>query len=724
MTEELKVIISASVDELQNACKQAENDVNDLQTNLSGNGEKIKSAFSAIGTGIATATAAVSAAAVGIGKSLYDMASKTAAYGDTIDKNSQRVGLSYESYQKWDYAMQLAGTSMSSCTNGLKSLTNKIDDALSGSETATDQFAALGMSIEDLEGKSREDIFAATITALQGVEDETTKAALANDIFGKSGQELIPLLNMTSEDLDKVMKECEDYGMVMSDEAVVASAAFQDSLTKLQGSLSGVKNSLASEMLPSITEIMDGLSGMIVGVEGAEEAFTTGIEHAISAISSALPRFLEAGVLVIEGIINGITKTLPQLFTTVTKLIIDVIELVVSNMPNIIEAVMNGINSLLTAISQSLPKLLNAVVDALLKIVNTIIKQLPQFLDAFLELMLSFVDAILKSIPQIVAALPELINNIVNFILGSIPQLIEAGVDLLTSLIDNLPTIITTICDALPQIIEGIITTLLNNIPSIIQAGVDLLTSLIDNLPTIITTILTAIPKIISNLVNTFANNIPLIVDAGVKLLVSLVKNLPQIIAQVIKAIPQIITALVRTIGDGTSSIVSAGYNLVVGLFSGISNAVSWLYGKLRGWVSNVLSYVKSLFGIHSPSKVFAGYGDFIVQGLGGGIEDATHYATDAVNDLAASVEKAFNPSLEIPRVENDGIDISSIDTIKNRLILDTNSGYQSNSATADIAEDNQPIQLIVNDKVLAETVITCINRLTKQTGNLGLVIA
>jgi len=56
-----------------------------------------------------------------------------------------------------------------------------------------------------------------------------------------------------------------------------------------------------------------------------------------------------------------------------------------------------------------------------------------------------------------------------------------------------------------------------------------------------------------------------------------------------------------------------AGYQLVTGLFNGIQNAVGWLYSKLSGWVTSVFSYVKSLFGIHSPSKVMAGFGDYLV---------------------------------------------------------------------------------------------------------------
>jgi len=154
--------------------------------------------------------------------------------------------MSSTAYQKWDYAMQIAGTSMSSCTTGLKTLTNSVDDAINGSATAQEKFERLGLSVDDLKDKSREDIFAEVVTALQNVESETDKAAIANDLFGKSGQDLIPLFNMTEEELAGVMAETEEYGMIMSEDAVKSSAAFKDSLTKLDGAVSGCKNALSA----------------------------------------------------------------------------------------------------------------------------------------------------------------------------------------------------------------------------------------------------------------------------------------------------------------------------------------------------------------------------------------------------------------------------------------------------------------------------------------------
>lgn len=137
--------------------------------------EKFKSVISKVGKITAAAVTAVAAAATAAGKALWNMANQTAEYGDEIEKNSQKVGLSFESYQKWDYAMKICGTEMSSCTTGLKTLTNTFDDAVNGSSSATEKFNRLGLSMEDLQGLSREDLFATVVASLQNVTDETEK---------------------------------------------------------------------------------------------------------------------------------------------------------------------------------------------------------------------------------------------------------------------------------------------------------------------------------------------------------------------------------------------------------------------------------------------------------------------------------------------------------------------------------------------------------------------
>ena len=125
----------------------------------------------------------------------------------------------------------------------------------------------------------------------------------------------------------------------------------------------------------------------------------------------------------------------------------------------------------------------------------------------------------------------------------------------------------------------------------------------------------------------------------------------------------------------------SAGSNLIHGLFNGISNATSWLYNKLSGWVSNVLSYIKSKFGIHSPSKKTAVFGKFLAQGLAVGMLKNVSSVNKASKLLATQALKAIaNTSKTVSKGISDttiskGVTVSANYDTSSLKTLDNISG-------------------------------------------------
>lgn len=190
---------------------------------------------------IGAAMAAIGTAAVAAGKKLYDMANDAAAAGDEIDKASQRIGLSRKGYQEWDYVLSQNGASISTLENGMKKLNNTVDDAINGSTSATDKFRRLGISMEDLQGKSREEVFEMTVRGLQGIADEGEKAAIANDLLGNSSVELAALLNQTAESTEDLKNKASELGLVMSDKSIDAAVEYTDAMDNLTRSFTGVK---------------------------------------------------------------------------------------------------------------------------------------------------------------------------------------------------------------------------------------------------------------------------------------------------------------------------------------------------------------------------------------------------------------------------------------------------------------------------------------------------
>lgn len=616
--------------------------------------EKFGSVMKSVGKALAVTMAAIGTAAVAAGKQLWDMANEVAEAGDAIDKTSQKIGISAESYQEWDYVFQRCGADVNNLQTGMKKLSGVITDAAGGSDSAAQKLSAVGLSIEDLNGKSQDEQLSIVIAALQDMESGAARTAAANDLLGKSATDMAAVLNMTAEETEALKQEAQDYGMVMSNEAVAASAAFEDSLTKMQGTMGGLKNRMVGELLPGITMIMDGLSDLVAGNEQAGEEITNGVTAVIETVTEMIPQAVElisliaAAILesapsiiraLAEGIINAIPTLLPVVLQVITELVTALMEL----LPQIVNAGMQIISSLIVGIATALPTLIPQIVEVVVQIVQTLVDNLPLILDAALQLITGLADGILAALPVLIDALPEVILSIVDFLLDSIPQIIDTGIKLLTSLVEALPEIITAIVEAIPKIIDGIITAVINAIPLIIEAGIKLLVSMIQALPQIITTIVAAIPKIVSGLVDAILGNLDKIIMAGVDLFVALIENLPTIIVEIVKAVPQIIAGIVKAFGSLMGKIVEIGGNIVKGLWDGITGLASWLWDKVSGWISGIWDGICDFFGIHSPSREMAWVGEMLVKGLAGSIDDNGDEAVKAAEGMAADIDGVMN---------------------------------------------------------------------------------
>lgn len=313
-------------------------ELKNLDKNSEEAGEGLDKLAKRITAGIAVAVTALGAAAVATGKKLWDMANETAKAGDEIDKQSQKLGVSAENYQKLSYAMERCGADVEDFRKGATNISKTLAEVQDGADESATAFGELGVSLKNADGtmRSTEDVLLDTIAALADMDDETKRNAAANKIFGKSYQELAPLLNSGADGIRDLMDEAEEYDMVMSDDAVKASAAFEDSLTKLKGTLGGIKNNLGAALLTPLSTLVDGFSDLAAGVDGSEQKISEGITGIVDTITKIVPAateaitklalelakpenvemLLEAGITMVAAIIDGVVKALPQLIDT------------------------------------------------------------------------------------------------------------------------------------------------------------------------------------------------------------------------------------------------------------------------------------------------------------------------------------------------------------------------------------------------------------------------
>lgn len=427
--------------------------------------------------------AATGAAAVtSFAKSIVDGAKNTASMGDTVDKMSQKLGLSAKAYQEWDYVLSQSGADITSMSTGLKTLTNKLDDAKNGSEKAQSMFAALGLSLEDITSMSREDAFAAVIAGFQGMTDSTERAALANDLFGRSGQELTPLFNTSIEQTEALMQTANDLGMVMSDTAVKDAAAFTDAMDNLSRAADGAKNQLSANFLPGLAEVTNGLAGLIAGTDGAANQITKGFNQIVDGIKKALPGIVdtisglakslaEVAPTLIQTLATALISSIPELLPAATDLILQLAEMLISMAPQLIEVGLQVILQLVLGIADALPNLIPAAVDAILAIVDALIDNIDLLVDASIAITIALAEGLINALPKLIEKAPEIVTKLVEALIRNAPKLLEAAFELVVKLVEGIVNNLPQIAHAAGEIIATLLAGIGNLFVSIYNTG-------------------------------------------------------------------------------------------------------------------------------------------------------------------------------------------------------------------------------------------------------------
>lgn len=222
----------------------------------------MKSSMNAMGSldasslALAGTFAAVAAAIVKVEKAMISMTKESASFADNIITLSMQTGQTTDQLQEFSYATELIDVSVDTLQGSLRKLTNNMQDTMNGTGNAQASFEALGISVTNADGsmRSANDVFYETIDALGKVKNETERDAMSMDIFGRSAQDLNPLIIQGSDTLKAYADEAHNVGYVLDEEALSALGAVDDAYQRLQKTQEGVKNQLAAEFAPYLEE--------------------------------------------------------------------------------------------------------------------------------------------------------------------------------------------------------------------------------------------------------------------------------------------------------------------------------------------------------------------------------------------------------------------------------------------------------------------------------------
>lgn len=554
-----------------------------------------------IGGALLGGTVAVSAGVAAIGGAIVKGTSDLGAYGDNIDKMSQKMGLSAEAYQEWDAVMQHSGTSMETMKASMKTLANAV-------ESGNDAFGRIGITMEDLGSMSQEEIFSATIAGLQGIENTTERTYLAGQLLGRGATELGALLNTSAEDTQAMKDRVHELGGVMSNEAVKNAAAFQDNLQDLQTAIAGVGRGLVADLLPGVNGIMAGFTSLIAGEENATSMISSGFQSLFSSLTGIVGQIVSTLSEMMPQVVNTIIEVLPQLVSLATQLIISLAQALIAAAPQLLTAVLGMatdiISQLSTALTTSMP---TTGMQAITDFITGLVQMLPEIITQGIEILTNLITGISNAMPQLITMAGTMITNLVGTLMQNMPQILQAGMQMLLAIVQG-------IAQNLPQIVSAVI-------------------------------------QVIGMLTQTIIQHLPEILQSGIKILLELLAGLIQAIPDLVAGIPQIIQSIVNTFGDFDWSEI--GHNIMEGIKNGILSKIDSVIEAAKSGAQRVLDAAKGFLQIGSPSRVFAReVGRWIPEGIAVGIRENMDSVTDEMRKAADLTEMAYQSALSISAPE------------------------------------------------------------------------
>lgn len=365
---------------------------------------------------------------------------------------------------------------------------------------------------------------------------------------------------------------------VVQTEMGITGTTAKEASTTIQGSVSSMKSAWGN---------------LLVGIADDNADFKTLTEQFVDSLvtvgENIIPR--------INVILGGISQLVTSASTTIIPMVITTIT---DNLPALLQSAVALVGALGQGIIDSLPAITQAAIDILFFLANGLIENLPTLIDGIVQVTLTIVQMLTS---------PDFLT-----------QLIETAILLIMTLANGLIDAIPQLIAAVPLIIGNLLAAIIVELPNIIQMGIDLLFALIDGIIKCIPELVAAVPTLIIAFINGIVNNLDKIILAAPQIIVSLITGIIGAIPELIAAVPRIIAAIADTIRNYDWG--SIGRNIVQGLKDGIAG----MWDNIKNWfndkVNSLVGGVKRILGIHSPSKVFAGIGGFMAEGLGEGFSD------------------------------------------------------------------------------------------------------
>ena len=582
---------------------EANKGIDEVGQKTSGLGEKLKSGLATVGkAAVAGVTAGVAALGTLGTKAVSAYADYEQLVGgvETLFKDSQDQVMDYA-----NNAYKTAGLSANAYMETVTSFSASLLQSLGGDTSAAADKANL--AITDMSDNANK--MGTDMTSIQNAYQGFAKAnytMLDNLKLGYGG---------TQAEMERLLADAEKISGIKYD--ISSYADIVDAIHVVQTEM-GITGTTAKEAASTI----QGSFGMM---KSAWQNLVTGMADPDQDLGVLVGNFTDSVVIAGNNLIPRIQELLPRIVEATTSLIGTVSEQLPAILGTVLPSLVEGATNLVTGLMAALPSVLSVLADVAPTVINTLvpalIELLPQITQTGIDVIVSLAQGIADALPQLIPAATDAIIEIVEVLTSpdNLGNLIDAALAIILALVDGLVDATPKLIAAVPDVIENLVTAIIANMPKILEAGVEITMALADGLIKALPELIAAIPNLILGIVQGIIDNLPEIIMAGPKIIAALATGLIEAIPDIVMVIPQLIRSIVDTFLSFDWG--SIGKNIVEGIKNGFVNMWNSFKQTVENVFTGLVDGVKSFLGIASPSKVFAGIGGYMAEGLGQGFD-------------------------------------------------------------------------------------------------------
>ncbi|MBR6207000.1 MAG: hypothetical protein IKQ73_07550 [Oscillospiraceae bacterium] len=590
--------------------------------------------------------------AAGIGKVIKDAITEGANYEQLEGGVTKLFSASQEAIAATQKEMFAHGAALEDVINKTHAMATANELVMKNAQEA---YRTAGMSANEYM-KTVTNFSASLVSGLGG---DTEKAAKIADV---AIRDMSDNANTFGSDIQSIQNAYQGFAKgnyTMLDNLKLGYGGTKEEMLRLVKEAGVVEDSVESIDNVSFDQIIEGIH---ITQERLKITGTTANEAA-STFSGSLSTMQAAWKNLLTGIASG---------QDVSGMIDGLVQSISDFAANAIPMIGNVLTGLLPALTQVLvslgPTLVNdllpMVLDVVMQLVNSLVTVLPTIIPQIVQLAVDVINALTAALPTILPVL--------------IPAVLQGLIDIGLALVKNLPLLLASIFECfvqISQILGELFVGLWNDtilpwLSDVFSSVGEWFSGIISSIGEWFSGIFASIGQFFSNAWQSigqwFSNIIQKVVgfftgiwqkynetrsnvlSAVGQFFSNIWQSITSWFSRMIQKVVTFVTSIPQKIRDGFSRVTQAGLDLVKGLWNGISNATQWVLDKIRGFGKSILNGIKKIFGIGSPSKEMAYFGEMLDAGLAQGIEGNTRPISNAIDDITSMTTKGFGADLGV----------------------------------------------------------------------------